>query len=184
MVALLILLAVVLILALMAVGVYNNLVKLRIAVEEALSTIDTDLKKRYDLILNLVETVKGYASHEKEVFEKVTAARTAAMGAQTADEKVQAENMLSSTLKSLFAVAESYPTLKADTNFLQLQQTLEQVENSIASTRQRYNLSVKSYNTARETFPSNIFAGIFGFTAKEFFEVSAPEERENVKVSF
>lgn len=180
----LIIIAVLLIVGLMVVGMYNNLVRLRIRVEEAFSTIDTDLKRRYDLIPNLVETVKGYASHEKEVFQNVTQARSAAMSATTPAGKLEAENMLSSTLKSLFAVSEAYPDLKADQNFMQLQQTLESLEKDISVTRVRYNNAVKDFNTARETFPGNLFAGMFGFSAKEFFEVSAPEERENVKVKF
>lgn len=171
------------VLALWAVGVYNTLIAKRISVEEQFSSIDTELKKRYDLIPNLVETVKGYATHEKEVFEKVTQARSQAMQAGTPGDRLAAENMLTQSLKSLFAVAESYPDLKANTNFLQLQETLGTVEEDINVSRQGYNAVVKEYMTALQTFPTVLIAGLLGFAAKPFFEI--PEaERANVQVKF
>lgn len=179
-----ILLIVIAVIAIVVMGVYNNLVQLRVRAEEAWSTIDTQLKKRYDLIPNLVETVKGYAKHESEVFQNVTEARTQAMQATTPAEQTQAENALSGTLKSLFAVAESYPELKANENFLQLQNTLQSVENDINGSRVDYNAAVRAFNIAQESFPGNIFAGMFGFTKREFFEITNEVERENVKVSF
>lgn len=183
MVALVIVLVLIAIIALWAMGVYNGLIARRLAVDEQFSGIDTELKKRYDLIPNLVETVKGYATHEKEVFENVTKARSQAMQATTPDQKVAAENMLSQSLKSLFAVAESYPDLKANQNFLQLQGTLQSVEEDINTSRQAYNATVKNYMTALQTFPSSLIAGMMGFQAKPFFEIAAAE-RENVKVQF
>ncbi len=171
-------------LLILVVGIYNRLVGLKNRVEESWSGIDTQLKKRYDLIPNLVETVKGYAKHEKGVFEEVTKARTAAMSAKTPEEHAKAENMLSETLKSLFAVAEAYPDLKANSNFMELQGTLETVENDINQARRYYNAVVRDYNTAIEVFPNNLLAGMFGFMKREFFEIEDAKERENVKVSF
>lgn len=179
-----VLLIVVAVLALWIMSVYNSLIAKRLTVDEQFSGIDTELKKRYDLIPNLVETVKGYASHEKEVFEKVTQARSQAMQATTPEDKVAAENMLSGTLKSLFAVAESYPELKANENFLHLQSTLGSVEEDINTSRQTYNASVKNYMTAVQMFPNNIIAGMFGFQSKPFFELTDVKERENIKVQF
>lgn len=178
-----IVLIVVAVIALWAVAVYNGLIGKRLAVEEQFSGIDTELKKRYDLIPNLVETVKGYATHEKEVFENVTKARSQAMQATNPADKVAAENMLTQSLKSLFAVAENYPDLKANENFLQLQGTLSSVEEDINTSRQTYNAAVKSYMTALQTFPSNMIAGMLGFQPKPYFEIAA-EERANVKVQF
>lgn len=180
---LIVVLAIVAVLALWAVAVYNGLVAKRLAVDEQFSGIDTELKKRYDLIPNLVETVKGYATHEKEVFENVTKARSQAMQATAPDQKVAAENMLTQSLKSLFAVAENYPDLKANENFMQLQQTLSTVEEDINTSRQGYNAVVKTYMTSLQTFPTNLIAGMLGFQSKPFFEIPAAE-RENVKVSF
>jgi len=171
------------VLALWFVGVYNSLVAKRLSVEEQFSTIDTELKKRYDLIPNLVETVKGYASHEKEVFEKVTQARSQAMQAGNPEQRLAAENMLTQSLKSLFAVAENYPDLKANENFLQLQQTLSSVEEDINVSRQGYNAVVKDYMTTLQTFPTVLIAGLLGFGAKAFFEIPE-QERENVQVKF
>jgi len=155
------------------VGIYNRLVVLRNRVENAWSQIDVQLKRRYDLIPNLVETVKGYASHESGVFEAVTKARSAAINATGIEQQGQAENMLSGALKSLFAVAEAYPDLKANTSFLDLQAQLSEAENKIAYARQFYNDSVMSFNTAIQSFPNNILAGMFNFTAREYFEIEA-----------
>ena len=163
---------------------YNGFVKLKNSIEEAFSTMDVYLKKRYDLIPNLVETVKGYAKHESETLEKVIAARNFAAGAKNVEEKLQGENMLAGTLKSLFAVAESYPDLKANTNFMDLQGQLKSLEDEIASSRKYYNAVVKTYNTKREVFPSVIIAGLFKFEKKPLFEVNSEEERQNVKVQF
>lgn len=163
---------------------YNGFVKLKNAIEEAFSTMDVYLKKRYDLIPNLVETVKGYAKHEKETLESVIQARNMAAGAKTLEDKVAGENMLTGTLKSLFAVAESYPDLKANTNFMDLQEQLKRLEDEIASSRKYYNAVVKTYNTKREVFPSVIVANLFKFTKKPLFEVTSADERENVKVEF
>lgn len=162
---------------------YNNLVQLRNRIREALSGIDVQLKRRVDLIPNLVETVKGYAKHEKEVFENVTKARSALMGAQSLGDKAEANNMLTSTLKSLFAVAEAYPELKANENFLDLQRQIEDTEDKIAYSRQFYNSNVQSYIDKIQMFPSNLIAQIFGFKSEEFF-IATDEERKSVKVSF
>ena len=184
MIAFLIVIGLVVIIGLWLIGSRNSFVKIKNQVEEAFSTMDVYLKKRYDLIPNLVETVKGYATHESETFAKVTAARTAAMGATSIDEKIANENALSGTLKSLFAVAEAYPQLQANTNFLDLQQQLQSIENDIANSRKYYNATVRTMNTKVETFPSNIVASLFGFKKQPFFEVGAAEERENVQVKF
>lgn len=178
-----IILIVVGVVGLWAIGVYNGLVAKKLAVEEQFSGIDTELKKRYDLIPNLVETVKGYASHEKDVFENVTKARSQAMQATDPAEKVEAENALTGTLKSLFAVAENYPELKANENFLHLQSTLSSVEEDINTSRQMYNLRVKEYMMMLQMFPANLIAGMMGFQPKPYFEIPAAE-RENVKVQF
>ncbi len=183
MIALWIILGIVAIIAAWLIGVYNGLIKLRNRTQEAWSDIDVQLKRRYDLIPNLVETVKGYASHEKETFLKVTEARNMAMQAKTPEEKAKAENMLSSTLKTLFAVAENYPELKANQNFLQLQDELSDTENKIQSSRRFYNGNVRDFNTKIEVFPNNLIAGMLGFKKFEYFE-AAEEERKNVKVSF
>ncbi|KKQ46308.1 MAG: LemA-like protein [Candidatus Moranbacteria bacterium GW2011_GWC2_37_8] len=173
--------AAVLILAL--IGMYNSLVTLKNRVDEAWSDIDVQLKRRYDLIPNLINTVKGYATHEKELLEKVTLARTAAMGAQTPGEKEQAENMLSGTLKSLFAVSENYPDLKANQNFLELQRELTDTEDKIQASRRFYNGNVRDFNTKIQTFPTNMIAGMLNFTKREFF-AAEESERENVTVQF
>jgi LemA protein len=156
-------------------------------VEEAWSDIDVQLKRRYDLIPNLVETVKGYASHEKETLEKVTKARTDAMAAQSGGDlkkSAEAENMLSSTLKSIFALSENYPDLKANQNFLELQRELSDTENKIQASRRFYNGNVRDFNTKLQVFPTNIMAGMLGFKNREFFEIENEKERENVKVEF
>lgn len=165
------------------IGIYNRLVTLRNRVDNAWSQIDVQLRRRYDLIPNLVETVKGYAAHERETLEAVVAARGAAMSAQTVQEHSQAENMLSGTLKSLFALAEAYPDLKANQNFLMLQEELAGTESKIAYARQFYNDSVMSYNTATQTVPSSIVAGMFGFKQREYFEIEAAAA-EPVQVKF
>ncbi len=166
------------------VAAYNGFITLVNKIEEAFSTMDVYLKKRYDLIPNLVETVKGYASHEKSTFENITKARTLSMNANSTEERLKGEGMLTNTLKSLFAVAENYPELKANQNFLDLQQQLQGIETEIANARRYYNAVVRDYNTKREVFPSVLIANIFSFGKKPLFEVSGEEERENVKVSF
>ena len=176
-------------LALLIIGfvvfLYNKLVRFRNRVENAWHQIDVQLNRRADLIPNLVETVKGYAAHERETLEEVTKARTALMNAQTVGENAQAEGMLTQALKSLFAVAEAYPDLKANQNFLSLQEELAGTENKIAYARQFYNDSVMSYDIARQKFPANLIAGMFNFTEKrEYFEPETPEARELPKVSF
>ena len=168
------------------IAIFNGLVRLRNRVSEAWSDIDVQLKRRYDLIPNLINTVKGYAAHESGVFEKVTAARAAAMQAGTASDKAQAENMLTDTLKSLFAVAEAYPDLKANQNFLELQRELSDTENKIQAARRFYNSVVQELNTALESFPSNIVGKSFGFAARDYFQLDASEQaaKEPVKVRF
>ena len=175
---------IVVILVIFVISSYNGFIKLKNKCEEAFATMDVYLKKRYDLIPNLVETVKGYAAHEKETLEKVIAARNAAQGASTIEDKIAGENALQGTLKSLFAVAEGYPELKANTNFLDLQEQLKKIEDDIANARKYYNAVIKEFNTKCEVFPSNIIAGIFHFERKPMFEVGSAEERENVKVKF
>ena len=165
------------------VAVYNGLITLRNRAKEAFSDIDVQLKRRYDLIPNLVETVKGYAAHEKEVFEKVTEARTRAMGATTLKEKGEAENVLSGTLKTLFAVSENYPQLRAAENFLELQRELTDTEDKVQAARRFYNTNVRDLNIKIETFPANVVANIFGFKPMEFFGAEE-SEKEPVKVSF
>lgn len=162
---------------------YNSLVALRQKTNEAWSDIDTQLKRRYDLIPNLVETVKGYTTHETQTLEKIVEARTASMNAQSVDEKGKAENMLSGALKSLFAVAEAYPDLKANENFMQLQNTLKEVEEHIQLSRRYYNATVRDLNTKIEVFPNNLFAKQMGFTQREFFQAEEGE-KENVQVNF
>jgi len=182
---LLIILVVVGILVIAVVSIYNKLVRLRNTVKSSWSDIDVQCKKRYDLVPNLVETAKGYASHERTVFEKVTEARSMAMKATTPAEMAKAENMFRDTLKSLFAVAEAYPELKANANFLQLQSELQELENNIESARRYYNAVVRDYNILIESFPSNLIASQFNFKEAELFQLKAPEvERQPVKVSF
>jgi LemA protein len=162
---------------------YNSLVTLRERIREAFSSIDIQLKRRTDLIPNLIETVKGYAKHEKGVFEEVTKARSSLMKADSPHEKAQANNLMTDALKSLFAVAEAYPDLKASDNFKHLQEELSDTEDKIAYSRQFYNSNVLTYNTKVKTIPTNIIAGMFGFKEEEFFEAT-PGEREPVKVDF
>lgn len=165
------------------IAVYNGLIKLRNRVDEAFSDIDVQLKRRYDLIPNLMETVKGYMQHEADTLQKVTEARAAAMNAGTLKDKAKAENMLSDTLKSLFAVSENYPDLKASQNFLQLQDELTDTENKIQAARRFYNGQVRDFNTKIQVFPNNMIAGMLSFKKYEFFEANE-KERENVKVKF
>jgi LemA protein len=179
-----ILLIVAVVLIIWVIAIYNGLIKLKNRVDEAWSDIDVQLKRRHDLIPNLVNTVKGYAAHEKEVFDKVTQARAAAMGAGTAEAKGQAENMLSGALKSLFAVAEAYPDLKANQNFLELQRELTDTEDKIMASRRFYNGNVRDFNTKLQVFPTNIFGRLLGFLAQPYFELADVKERENVQVKF
>lgn len=172
------------VIAVVVVLMYNNLVRLRQRMKEAWSDIDVQLKRRYDLIPNLVETVKGYASHERELLERVTEARTRAMGASNTKEKADAENMLSGTLKTLFAVSENYPQLKANENFLELQRELSDTENKIQAARRFYNGNVMELNTKVESFPTNIVAGMFGFKQEDFFELEEEAAKEPVQVKF
>ncbi|HSW39906.1 MAG TPA: LemA family protein, partial [Acidobacteriota bacterium] len=165
-------------------SLYNGLVRLRNAVRNAWSQIDVQLKRRHDLVPNLVETVKGYAAHEKETLERVIAARNFAVTAAGPAEAGKAEGVLSGALKSLFALSESYPDLKANQNFLALQEELASTENKIAFSRQAYNDAVMRYNNKTEVIPSNIIAGMFGFKASEFFEIESPGERNVPKVQF
>ena len=164
-------------------GLYNNMVTLRNRIDNAWQNIDTQLQRRNDLIPNLVETVKGYASHERETLDAVTSARNAAVSATTPDEKIAADNVLTSALRQLLAVAEAYPDLKANTNFSQLQSTLEDTENKISYARQSYNDCVLNYNNGIQTFPGNIFAGIFQFKQRSGFE-AAEAAREVPQVKF
>ena len=166
------------------VASYNGFVKLRNRSDEAESDIEVQLKRRFDLIPNLVEMVKGYMAHEKGVLESVTAARTQAMGAQSIQGKSKADNVLTGTLKTLFAVAENYPDLKANTNFLELQRELADTENKIQAARRFYNTNVMELNTKIDSFPSNAVASLFKFKKKEFFDIPNEAEKEPVKVSF
>ena len=166
------------------VVIYNGFVRLVNRVKEAWADIDVQLKRRYDLIPNLVETVKGYATHEKTAFENVTKARAMALGAQGLEEKGKAENMLTGTLKSIFAIAEAYPQLKANENFLELQRELSDTENKIQAARRFYNGNVRDLNIGVETFPKNIIANMFKFSKMEFFQLEEGEAREQVKVKF
>ncbi len=180
-----ILLAIVLVLVVWFVSVYNHFIKFVNRTKEAWADIDVQLKRRYDLIPNLVNTVKGYATHEAQAFENVTKARSAAMGAGTLADKGQAENVLSGALKSLFAVAEAYPDLKANQNFLGLQNELSDTENKIQAARRFYNGNVRDLNTAIEVFPNNIIAGMFHFSKMEFFNLGDEAEAKNpVEVKF
>jgi LemA protein len=170
--------------ALLVVSVFNRLVRRRNAVDNAWAQIDVQLKKRTDLVPNLVETVKGYAAHEKSVFENVTKARAMVTQAGSPAEAAQAENMLTGALKTLFAVAENYPELKANENFLLLQEEISGLESKIAYARQYYNDSVNRYHVAQEVFPANLIAGTFGHSRRQFFEVTGAADREPPKVSF
>lgn len=183
-----IILAVVAVLAVWLIAIYNGLIRSKNRVDEAFSDIDVQLKRRYDLIPNLVETVKGYMTHERDTLVKLTEARTAAMAVHdnpnaSLHQKEQAENMLSSTLKTLFAVTENYPDLKASQNFLQLQDEISDTENKIQASRRFYNSNVRDFNTKVEVFPTNMIAGSLGFKKYEFFQ-AAEGEKQNVQVKF
>lgn len=181
---LLVILGAVVVLILWVVATYNALVSLRNELDNSWAQIDVQLRRRYDLIPNLVETVKGYASHERETFEKVTEARNMAMGAQGPAQAAAAENMLSGTLKSLFAVAEAYPELKANQNFMMLQEELSSTENKVSFARQFFNDRTMVYNTRVQQFPANVIASSFNFAKRDFFEVKENEVREAPKVKF
>ncbi len=181
MIALIIFVVIVFVLIVWLISTYNSLVRQKNVVKNAWAQIDVQLKRRYDLIPNLVETVKDYMSYEQETLEKVIQARNFAMNAKGVKQQAQAENMLSGTLKSLFAVMENYPDLKANENVMKLQEELTSTENRISYARQFYNDSVMKFNTMTEVFPTNIIAGMFNFEKKDFFEI-AEEEKENVKV--
>lgn len=178
-----VLIGIIVIIGLYIWATYNALVTVKTRIKEALSGIDVQLKRRTDLIPNLIETVKGYAAHEKGVFENVTVARANLLSAQSPSDKAQANNMLTGTLKSLFAVAEAYPELKASENFSELQRQLEDTEDKIAFSRQFYNSNVLEYNTKIRVFPSNILANMFSFSEETFFEATG-EERKKVDVKF
>ena len=177
------LLVVLVLVAVLGIGAYNSLVQSRVRCETAWSDIDVQLKRRHDLIPNLVETVKGYAAHEKSTFEDIAKFRSMAMQATTPADKAVAENQLSGALKSLFAVAENYPQLQANQEFMQLQNSLSQTENSIQNARSDYNATVRDLNTRVQSFPGNLLAGAFGFQQRQFFEVAATD-REPVAVKF
>jgi LemA protein len=177
-------LVVIVLLVLILAGMYNSLVQLRVRADSAWSDIDVQLKRRHDLIPNLVETVKGYAAHEKGTFENIAKFRSQAMQATTPADKAQAENQLSGALKSLFAVAENYPELKASEQFAGLQSSLNSIEDTIQNARRYYNAVIRDYNTRVQSFPTNILAGMFGFKTRQFFEVDSPADRENVQVKF
>ncbi|MEA2097924.1 MAG: LemA family protein [Patescibacteria group bacterium] len=181
---LIIILVVLIALGLWIVKIYNGLVKLKVRINEAWSDIDVQLKRRYDLIPNLINTVKGYATHERELFENVTKARSNAMNAQNPEEKAGAENMLSGALKSLFAVSENYPQLKANENFLELQRELSDTENKIQASRRFYNGNVRDLNTKIQIFPDSIVAGMLKIGKREFFEIEDKKEKETPKVEF
>ena len=178
-----IIIGIIVLLVLFVIVAYNGLITKRNRVNEAYSQIDVQLKRRSSLIPNLVETVKGYAKHEKEVFEKVTEARSALMGAKGPKEQAAANDMVSGALKSLFAVAEAYPELKASDNFKELQEEISDTETKVAASRQFYNTNVLDYNTSIQQFPGSIFAGMFHFTPTEFFQASE-EEKKDVEVKF
>ena len=170
--------------AIMAVGMYNSLVTLRNRCDNGWSQIDVQLRRRYDLIPNLVETVKGYAKHEREVFQNVTEARAKAINAGTVKDQGQADNVLTGALKSLFAVAENYPELKANQNFLMLQEELAGTESKVAYARQFYNDTVMKFNMRQQVFPSSIIANMFGFKPREYFQIEEEVAKGPVKVQF
>ena len=179
-----IIIAIIVLLIVWIISSYNKFVKLRNKTEEAYSAMDVSLKKRYDLIPNLVETVKGYAKHESGTLEKVIQARNMAVAATSPEERIEKDNALTGTLRSLFALSESYPDLKANSNFTELQNQLSRIEEEIAGSRRYYNGVVNKFNTATEMFPGNIIAGMFGFKRKPLYEVNDSSEKEAVKVSF
>lgn len=183
-VVLIVIVALALAIGLWGIATYNGFIRMRNSVEEGFSTMDVYLKKRYDLIPNLVETVKGYAAHESGTLEKVIQARNMAQSARGIEERMAGENQLTGTLKSLFALAESYPDLKANASFMDMQQQLRRIEEEIANARKFYNAVVKEFNTKVESVPSNMVAGLFKFAKKPMFEVDDQAERQNVRVQF
>jgi LemA protein len=182
--AAIILLVIIVVVVGLLIGLYNSLVQLRVRADSAWSDIDVQLKRRHDLIPNLVETVKGYAAHEKSTFEDIAKYRSMAMQATAPADRAAAEGQLTTALKSLFAVAENYPQLRASEEFTALQSQLSQTEDNIQNSRRYYNAVVRDLNTKIQSFPTNILAGMFGFQQRQFFEVSSPAERENVAVKF
>lgn len=179
-----IILAIVIILVIVVIGMYNSLVQSKIKVDNAWSQIDVQLQRRFDLIPNFVETVKGYMTHEKETFEKIAALRTSWANTQSVSEKANLDNQLSTALKTIMAVSESYPELKANQNFADLSEELRNTENKISFSRQFYNDTVTMYNTKLQVFPSNIIAGMFNFKSRDLFKAESDEARRNVKVDF
>ncbi|MFH1583232.1 MAG: LemA family protein [Candidatus Falkowbacteria bacterium] len=179
-----IVLAVIAVVVAALIAMYNGLIRFKVRVDEAWSDIDVQLKRRYDLIPNLVETVKGYAAHEQGTLQKVVEARAAAMQAGNTAEKAKTENMLSDTLKSIFALAENYPDLKANQNFLELQKELSDTENKIQAARRFYNGNVRDFNTKLQVFPTNIIGNMLGFKDREFFGIEDEKEKEAVQVKF
>lgn len=182
--ALIVVAAVLVVIGLLLAGIYNGLVQLRVRSDSAWSDIDVQLKRRHDLIPNLVETVKGYAAHEKGTFENIAKYRSAAMSASGPEAQAQAEGQLTTALRGLLAVAENYPQLRASEQFISLQQQLESLENDIQNSRRYYNAVVRDLNTRIQSFPTNIFAGLLGFQQRKFFELNDAGERENVAVKF
>ena len=180
----LIILAIIVVIVIAIISMYNSLVKSRIKVDNAWSQIDVQLQRRFDLIPNFVETVKGYMTHEKETFEKIAELRTSWANTQSVSEKANLDNQLSTALKTIMAVSENYPELKANQNFSELSEELRNTENKISFSRQFYNDTVTMYNTKLEIFPSNIIAGIFNFKARDLFKAESDEARKNVKVDF
>jgi LemA protein len=181
---LIIILVVIALIIFFLIGLYNSLVQLRVRADAAWSDIDVQLKRRHDLIPNIVETVKGYAAHEKGTFENIAKWRSAAMSATTPNDIAQAENQLTGALRQLFAVAEAYPQLRASEQFTSLTQSLQEVEDALQNARRYYNAVVRDYNTRLQSFPANMVAGALGFQAKQFFELSSPQEREVPQVKF
>lgn len=184
MTGLIVIVALAVIAVLILAGMYNSLVQLRVRADSAWSDIDVQLKRRHDLIPNLVETVKGYAAHEKGTFENIAKYRSMAMQATSPADRAQAEGQLTTALKSLFAVAENYPQLQASQEFTQLQGSLNSIEDTIQNARRYYNAVIRDYNTRVQSFPINIIAGMFGFKTRQFFEMETPADRENVAVKF
>ena len=179
-----IILGIVVVLIIAVIGMYNSLVQSKIKVDNAWSQIDVQLQRRFDLIPNFVETVKGYMTHEKETFEKIASLRTSWANANSVSEKADLDNQLSTTLKTIMAVSENYPELKANQNFSELSEELRNTENKISFSRQFYNDTVTMYNTKLQVFPSNIIAGMFNFKARDLFKAESDEARRNVKVDF
>lgn len=179
-----IILGIVVVLIIAVIGMYNSLVQSKIKVDNAWSQIDAQLQRRFDLIPNFIETVKGYMTHEKETFEKIASLRTSWANANSVSEKAELDNQLSTTLKTIMAVSENYPELKANQNFSELSEELRNTENKISFSRQFYNDTVTMYNTKLQVFPSNIIAGMFNFKARDLFKAESDEARRNVKVDF